>query len=239
LIGFSGSPWTLFTYMVEGSGSKTFVHAKTMVYRDPRLAHRLLGRIADVVTDYLAAQAEAGADALQIFDTWGGLLPPKLYREFSLAYMAQIAGKLRRLGAPVILFSKDCMHSAEDIAAAGGDVVGVDWRTDLGEVRRRVGGRVALQGNMDPTVLFSSPQRVRSAVEDVLASYGDGPGHIFNLGHGVLPDTPVENVLAFVEAVADASPKYHGVPDADVGEADERARASEADERARASEEGA
>jgi uroporphyrinogen decarboxylase len=209
LIGFSGSPWTLFTYMVEGSGSKNFVHAKSMVYRDPQLAHRLLDKIAGVVADYLAAQAEAGANALQIFDTWGGILTPSDYREFSLAYMARIAERLRPLGLPVILFSKDCMHSAADIAAAGADVVGVDWRTDIGAVRRAVEGRVALQGNLDPTILFSSPERVRRGVADVLASYGEGHGHIFNLGHGILPETPVENVRAFVQAVAEKSPGYH------------------------------
>jgi uroporphyrinogen decarboxylase len=209
LIGFSGSPWTLFTYMVEGSGSKNFVHAKSMVYRNSELAHRLLDKISGVVADYLSAQAEAGANALQIFDTWGGILTPPDYREFSLAYMARIAERLQPLGLPVILFSKDCMHSAADIAAAGGDVVGVDWRTDIGSVRRAVEGRVALQGNLDPTILFSSPQRVRRGVADVLASYGEGPGHIFNLGHGILPETPVENVREFVRAVAEESPGYH------------------------------
>lgn len=209
LIGFSGSPWTLFVYMVEGSGSKNFVHAKSMMYREPALARRLLDKISDAVADYLTAQARAGADALQIFDTWGGILTPSDYREFSLSYMARIAERLRPLGVPVILFSKDCMHSAEAIAAAGGDVVGVDWRADIGDVRRRVGNAVALQGNMDPTILFSTPERVRRGVADVLGSYGDGPGHIFNLGHGVLPETPVENVRAFVDAVAEESPRYH------------------------------
>lgn len=209
LIGFSGSPWTLFAYMVEGSGSKNFVHAKTMIYRERDLAHRLLGKIAGVVGDYLAAQAAAGADALQIFDTWGGILTPGDYREFSLAYMTRIVERLRPCGVPVILFSKDCMHSAAEIAAAGGDVVGVDWRSDLSSVRAVVGDRVALQGNLDPTVLFAGPERVRRGVADTLAAFGTGPGHIFNLGHGILPDTPVENVRELVRAVAEESPRYH------------------------------
>jgi uroporphyrinogen decarboxylase len=209
LIGFSGSPWTLFVYMVEGSGSKNFVHAKSMVYRDPALAHRLLEKIADVVGEYLVAQAEAGADALQVFDTWGGILTPSDYREFSLAYMARIVERVRACGVPVILFSKDCMHSAAEIAAAGGDVVGVDWRAELASVRRAVDDRVALQGNLDPTVLFSTPGRVRRGVSGVLAAYGQGHGHIFNLGHGILPETPVENVLELVRSVAELSPAYH------------------------------
>jgi uroporphyrinogen decarboxylase len=209
LIGFSGSPWTLFAYMVEGSGSKTFVRAKSMVYRDPSLARRLLDKITDVVADYLAAQVEAGAQAVQVFDTWGGILTQDDYREFSLAYMARIAERVRALGVPVILFSKDCSHSAREIAAAGADVVGVDWRSDLAVVKRDVGGTAALQGNLDPVVLFSTPERVAEGVEDVLSRFGHGEGHVFNLGHGILPDAPVENVHALVRAVAEKSPKYH------------------------------
>lgn len=209
LIGFSGSPWTLFAYMVEGSGSKSFVQAKSMVYRDPSLAHRLLDKITGVVIDYLCAQVEAGAHAVQVFDTWGGILTQDDYREFSLAYMARIAERVRALGVPVILFSKDCSHSARAIAAAGADVVGVDWRADLGAVKREVGETAALQGNLDPVVLFSTPERVAAGVEDVLARYGHGSGHIFNLGHGILPEAPVENVHAMVRAVAEKSPKYH------------------------------
>ncbi len=214
LIGFSGSPWTLFVYMVEGSGSKNYVHAKSMVYRDPDLARRLLDKIATVVGDYLIAQAEAGAQALQIFDTWGGILPPAEYREFSLPYMKVIADRLKPLGLPVIMFSKDCAHSAREMADAGADVVGVDWRTDIAEVKAAVDGRAALQGNLDPTVLFSTPERVRAGVETVLSHFGPGPGHIFNLGHGILPETPVENVRAMIEAVAELSPGYHASSEA-------------------------
>jgi uroporphyrinogen decarboxylase len=195
--------------MVEGSGSKSFVHAKTMVYRDPKLAHRLLDKIAGVVSDYLAAQVEAGAQAVQVFDTWGGILTQSDYREFSLAYMGRIAERVRPLGVPVILFSKDCTHSSREIAEAGADVVGVDWRADLAAVKSDVGEAAALQGNLDPIVLFSSPERVAAGVEDVLSRFGRGSGHIFNLGHGILPDAPVENVRALVRAVAELSPKYH------------------------------
>jgi uroporphyrinogen decarboxylase len=209
LIGFSGSPWTLFVYMVEGCGSRNYVHAKSLVYRDAALAGRLLEKIAGAVADYLIAQVEAGAQALQVFDTWGGILTPPDYREFSLPYMEEIVGRLKPLGVPVILFSKDCAHSASEVADAGADVVGVDWRSDIALVKEAVGGRSALQGNLDPVVLFSTPERVREGVEDVLSRFGSGPGHVFNLGHGILPETPVENVRALVEAVAELSPKYH------------------------------
>jgi len=212
LIGFSGSPWTLFTYMVEGSGSRNFVHAKTMVYREPQLARRLLGKITRAVGDYLIAQAEAGADAVQIFDTWGGILTPADYKEFSLEYMAHIVERLRPYDLPIILFSKDCSYAAADIAAAGCDVVGVDWGADIGVVREAVGDSVALQGNLDPVLLFSTPDRIRDGVIDVLekaATLGSGDGHVFNLGHGILPETPVANVRALVQAVAEESPRYH------------------------------
>lgn len=209
LIGFSGSPWTLFAYMVEGSGSKNFVHAKTMAYREPELAHRLLAKIAGAVGDYLVAQVEAGADAVQVFDTWGGILTPGDYAEFSLQYMGRIVERLRPCGVPIILFSKDCSHSADAIAATGCDVVGVDWRADIGAVRNAVADRAALQGNLDPVLLFATPERIREGVADVLTRFGKGGGHVFNLGHGILPQTPVDNVRALIRAVAEVSPRFH------------------------------
>jgi uroporphyrinogen decarboxylase len=218
LIGFSGSPWTLFTYMVEGSGSKNFVYAKTMVYREPQLARRLLSKITRAVGDYLIAQAEAGADALQIFDTWGGILTPGDYGEFSLDYMAHIVERLRPYDVPIIVFSKDCAYAAADVAAAGCDVVGVDWTADIGAVRETVGDGAALQGNLDPVLLFASPERIREGVVDVLARVarsGNGDAHVFNLGHGILPETPVDNVRALVRAVAEESPRYHETSEAE------------------------
>lgn len=209
LIGFSGSPWTLFAYMVEGSGSKNFRYAKSLVYNDPVLARRLLDRIAAAVTNYLLAQIDAGVNAVQIFDTWGGILTPEDYREFSLGPIASIVEQLRPRGVPVIVFSKDCSHSYEQIAATGCDVVGVDWRAELSQARARVGDKVALQGNLDPTVLFAGRDKVRAAVADVLAKFGKGEGHIFNLGHGILPETPVENVHELVRALAEESRQYH------------------------------
>ncbi len=211
LIGFSGSPWTLATYMVEGEGSKQFRHARAMVYAEPALAHRLLERVTDVVADYLLGQVEAGVDAVQVFDTWGGILPPAEYREFSLAYMARIVERLRPAGVPVILFSKDCSHSLEAIADAGADVVGIDWRTDIGQARRRVGARAAVQGNLDPVALFAPPTEIRRRVVEVLEAVGPGEGHVFNLGHGILPDTPPDHLRAMVDAVHEESPRFHGV----------------------------
>ena len=205
LIGFSGSPWTLFVYMVEGSGSKNYRYPKAMIYDEPAMARQLLDRITDAVADYLLAQIEAGVHAVQIFDTWGGILPPAEYREFSLPSIHAIVDRLSGAGVPVIAFSKDCSHSLEAIAETGADVVGIDWRTDLSEARRRVGDRVALQGNLDPTVLFASRDEVTKRVHGVLDAFGDGDGHIFNLGHGILPETPVENAKAVIEAVAEHS----------------------------------
>jgi len=209
LIGFSGAPWTLAAYMVEGHGSKTFRRAKAMVYGEAALAHALLGRVADAVGDYLLAQAAAGAQALQIFDTWGGLLPAPEFAEFSLAYIARVVSRLREANVPVIVFCKDCAHSLEAIADTGCDVIGIDWGTDLAEARRRVGARCALQGNLDPAVLFAPPEVAARHSVDVLERFGRGEGHIFNLGHGILPETPVASVRAMIAAVADESPRYH------------------------------
>jgi len=213
LIGFSGSPWTLATYMVEGGSSKDFANVKRMAYDQPELMHQLLSLLADAVADYLSAQVEAGAQALQIFDTWGGNLSAAAYKEFSLKYMQRVIGRLptesegRRL--PVIVFTKGGGQWLEAIADCGAQCVGIDWTTDIHNARQRVGDRVALQGNMDPTMLFASPERIRSEVESILAGYGHGTGHVFNLGHGITPGVNPDHVTAFVDAVQELSPAYH------------------------------
>ena len=213
LIGFSGSPWTLATYMVEGSGSKNFSKVKGMLFDRPDLMHHMLGVTADAVTAYLNGQVAAGAQALMIFDTWGGVLRPRDYRAFSLAYMERIVSGLKRENegrrVPVILFTKGGGQWLGPMADTGCDALGVDWTTDLSEARRLTGGRVALQGNLDPCVLHASPQRIREEVGRVLESYGKGPGHVFNLGHGIHPDVNPDHAAALVEAVHDLSPPYH------------------------------
>lgn len=209
LIGFSGSPWTLAAYMVEGHGTKNFRTAKELIYDRPSVAHELLGKLSVVIAAYLKAQIAAGADAVQIFDTWGGLLPPDAFREFSLRYLRQIVEEVGAEGTPVILFCKGCIHSLEAIAATGCQVVGLDWSVDIGEARKLTHDGVALQGNMDPVMLYASPQRIRQEVRSILAKFGRGPGHIFNLGHGILPDAAVEHAIEFVRAVREESPAYH------------------------------
>ena len=213
LIGFSGSPWTLATYMVEGGSSKDFPRVKGLLYDRPDQLHRLLDVTARAVTAYLNAQAVAGAQALMVFDTWGGILSSRAYREFSLAYMAQIvAGLTREFGGqriPVILFTKGGGAWLEEIAATGCDAAGVDWTADLGEARRRVGSRVALQGNLDPAALAAAPERIRALVAQTLAEFGPGSGHVFNLGHGIQPWADPEHVRVLVEAVHESSAPYH------------------------------
>ncbi|MBV8062215.1 MAG: uroporphyrinogen decarboxylase [Nevskia sp.] len=210
LIGFAGSPWTLATYMIEGAGSRDFVHAKKLRYERPELLSELTAKLSEAVALYLAAQARAGADALMIFDTWGGALDPQGYLEHSLAPMRNIVARLQTLapGVPVILFSKGCAAQLPAMAGSGAAALGVDWTTRLADARKAVQDRVALQGNLDPTALFAAPDKVRERVATVLADYGHGPGHIFNLGHGILQHTPVESVAALVEAVRELSPAY-------------------------------
>jgi len=213
LIGFAGSPWTLATYMVEGRSSRDFARIKGMLYDDPDALHRLLALLADSLVDYLGAQIEAGADALQIFDTWGGTLSTPAYRAFSLDYMARILDRLPRerdgRRIPVILFTKGGGAWLEEIAAAGCDAVGLDWSIELGTARARIGDRVALQGNMDPAVLRARPDVIRDEVARLLRSYGAGNGHVFNLGHGITPDVPPEHAAAMVDAVRELSPGWH------------------------------
>ncbi len=213
LIGFSGSPWTLATYMVEGGSTKTFSRSKGMMFDDPASMHLLLEKLADAVTAYLNAQVAAGAQALMIFDTWGGTLTPKDYRAFSLAYMQRIVDGLTREAdgrrVPVILFTKGGGQWLEWMADTGCDALGLDWTTDIGEARARVGDRVALQGNLDPCTLYASPEAIERAVAEILASYGEGTGHVFNLGHGIHPAIPPEHAAAMIQAVHEKSRQYH------------------------------
>lgn len=209
LIGFSGSPWTLATYMVEGHGSKDFRYVKEMMYNCPKQIQQLLVKLAHAVAKYLSAQIEAGVQAVQIFDTWGGILPQDAFKEFSLQYIKQVIANTKRDGVPVIVFCKDCGHSLREIADVGCQVVGLDWTVDIGEARNLVGKKAALQGNLDPTVLYAQPERIREEVKTILKKFGCGSGHIFNLGHGILPDTPVEHVKEFVKAVKEESVMFH------------------------------
>lgn len=213
LIGFSGSPWTLATYMIEGGGSKDFRIAKQFMYDNPEAMHLLLEKLACAVTEYLNAQIRAGAQAVQIFDTWGGILTPGSYREFSLAYMNKIISKLHTENegrkVPVIVFTKNGGQWLEAIADSGCHAVGLDWTTDIGTARKRIGDRVALQGNMDPAMLYASPAAIRKEVASILQSFGSGNGHVFNLGHGITPEVSPENVAVFVEAVHEFSNQYH------------------------------
>jgi uroporphyrinogen decarboxylase len=213
LIGFSGSPWTLATYMIEGSGSKDFRHAKAFMYNQPEQMHLLLDKLAQSVTAYLNAQIAAGAQAVQIFDTWGGILTTQAYREFSLAYMKKIVAGLTResegRAVPVILFTKNGGLWLQDIADSGCDCVGLDWTIEIGRARSLIGNKVSLQGNMDPSILYSTPDSIRAEVRRILASYGVGNGHVFNLGHGITPDVDPANVSAFVDAVHEYSAEYH------------------------------
>ena len=213
LIGFSGSPWTLATYMVEGGSSKDFRKSKAMLYENPQAMHALLDKLAQSITAYLNGQIRAGAQAVQIFDSWGGALSAAAYQEFSLRYMKQILDGLIRehdgRRVPVILFTKGGGLWLESMADSGAEALGLDWTCDIGSARQRVGDRVALQGNMDPAVLYARPEAIRAEVARILAAYGQGSGQIFNLGHGVTPEVKPENAKAFFEAVHELSAQYH------------------------------
>jgi uroporphyrinogen decarboxylase len=205
LIGFSGSPWTLATYMVEGGSSKNFSKVKALMFQNPSHMHQLLDILADTVIDYLNAQIEAGADSVMIFDTWGGLLNKQCYENFSLQYMTKIVDDLHRnyegKTIPVTLFTKGGSAWLEQIAASGCDGIGLDWTIELGEAERRVGSQVALQGNLDPSVLYASPEVIVSEVKKVLNQFKGKTGHVFNLGHGIMPDVDPENMKILVDAV--------------------------------------
>lgn len=208
LIGFSGSPWTLATYMVEGKGSKNFDVIKSFVYNEPEAAHKLLQILADSIVEYLEAKIDAGCDAVQIFDTWASILSPADFEEYSLKYISYICEKIESKGVPVIVFAKG-VGSYQNLAELKCNVLGVDWTKELSKVRAEISGKKSLQGNLDPTILFAPKEKIRKETERVLQSYGEGGGHIFNLGHGILPKTPVENVQYLVECVKELSVKYH------------------------------
>ena len=213
LIGFSGSPWTLATYMVEGASSKNFAKVKALMYNDPALMHKLLDTLAQSVAAYLNAQIAAGAQAVMLFDTWGGMLSSEDYNEFSLRYAKQVRDLLtlenegRRV--PNILFTKGGGLWLEEMATTGYDALGLDWQTDIQHARTRVGDKVALQGNLDPLALYANPDVITEKVKTILHKYGNGSGHVFNLGHGILPDINPEHVKAMVDSVHTFSGEYH------------------------------
>jgi uroporphyrinogen decarboxylase len=207
LIGFSGAPWTLATYMVEGKGSKNFDRVKRFIFNEPQSAHELLQLLSDAIVEYLNAKIQAGCDAVQIFDTWAGILAPADSEEFSLRYLSYICDRLETNNCPVIVFAKG-VNDISTLKNLKCEVLGVDWTIDIGSVRSKAGGKT-VQGNLDPCVLFASKEKIRSETERILRSFGDGPGHIFNLGHGILPTTPPENAKYLVSCVKELSIKYH------------------------------
>lgn len=213
LIGFAGSPFTVGTYMVEGGSSRDFPTLKALAAEAPGVLDELMNTIAEVTIEYLNAQIDAGAQAVQIFDTWGAALGADDFRRFSLASMQKIIDGLTRehdgQPVPVIIFTKGAGPLLADLAETGCDALGVDWTTDLATAREYVGDKVALQGNLDPAMLRESPAAIRQGVADTLASYGEGPGHIFNLGHGITPDIDPDHLGVLVDAVRELSPAYH------------------------------
>lgn len=213
LIGFAGSPWTLACYMIEGRGGTDFRLAKALLTGQPALMHRLLDLLTDAVIAYLAGQYRAGAQALMVFDSWGGVLAPAHFREFSLRYLQRIVDELPRgegpTRAPLILFPKGANMHIPALADTGADGLGLDWTIGLGEARRLSGDRIALQGNLDPALLYAKPEAIRHEVARVLTDYGHGHGHVFNLGHGITPDVPPEHLAAAIAAVHELSPAFH------------------------------
>jgi len=204
LIGFCGSPWTLFTYMVENGGTKTFAKSKALLYKNPEAAHQLLDKLAQSTIKYLIGQIQSGASAVQIFDSWGGVLSPADFKRFSLRYMQQIIDGIIEAGyteTPIVLFSKGANQSLSALADTGCHGLGIDWTIDLKDALRETGGQVALQGNLDPAVLYAPDKHIDQAVKNVLDNYGRQPGHVFNLGHGMQPDMDPDKVAVLVEAV--------------------------------------
>jgi len=207
LIGFSGAPWTLFCYMIEGQGSKDFRHAKEMIFTREEDTQLLLKKISEAVTDYLVAQIEAGADIVQIFDTWAGILTPDDFQKYSLYFINDIVRQVKERThnrAPIIVFCKGANHSLSEIASTGCDVMGLDWTVDISEVKALLGNDVALQGNLDPAVLYAPEYVIKAKVEEIAEKMGEPTGHIFNLGHGITPDVSPANARAFVEAAKNA-----------------------------------
>ena len=213
LIGFAGSPWTVGTYMVEGRSSRDFATIKGLAAEDPATLDAMLDVVSRTTTDYLNAQVESGAQAVMIFDTWGAALEREDYLRFSLEPMQKIIDGLTRekygRQIPVVLFTKGAGPLLADMVATGCDALGVDWTTTLADARNYVDDKVALQGNLDPATLRESPEVIRQGVADTLASYGKGPGHVFNLGHGITPDIDPDNLAVLVDAVHELSPQYH------------------------------
>lgn len=212
LIGFSGSPWTLLTYMIENGGSKTYAKSKALLYKTPELAHQLLDKLAQSIIKYLIGQIQSGASAVQIFDSWGGVLSPADFKLFSLQYMQQIVDGLKIAGfgdTPVILFSKGANQSLTALSETGCHGLGVDWTININEAQKLTGGRVALQGNLDPATLYAPDDYIDQSVKQVIDTYGDQPGHVFNLGHGMQPDMEPDKVAVLVEAVHKHSQKHN------------------------------
>lgn len=209
LIGFAGSPFTLACYMIEGASGSDFMRTKTMLYDRPELLHQILERNTAAVAAYLRAQIAAGVDAIMIFDTWGGVLSGEAYRDFSLSYITRVIGELNAENVPSIVFTKGGSAWLPEIAASGCHGVGLDWMTNIHHARKQIGGQVALQGNLDPAVLLASPKVIHAEVAKILAAYGEGEGHIFNLGHGISQFTPPEHAAEMVAAVHELSQSYH------------------------------
>jgi len=209
LIGFAGSPWTLMTYMVEGGGSKNFSEIKKFIYNQPEAAHKLLDLLTNAIADYLSAKIESGADAIQIFDTWGGILSPDDFIEFSLQYISKVVSKIKRNEEPIIVFAKGVHYKMNELADCGANVIGLDWTMNLHEIRKIIGDKVALQGNLDPTVLYAPKEKIKEEAIKILKSFGKGNGHVFNLGHGILPDVNPENLKYLVEVVKKESLSFH------------------------------
>ena len=209
LIGFSGSPFTLATYMIEGKPTRNFKYIKTMLYSNPKLLENLLELLSDAVSTYLKMQIRAGAQAIQIFDTWGGILPVHLYRRYSANYMKKIVQQLKPLKVPVTLFSRGGISYLLQLEDSTADMLGVDWLTDMGEAKQHLGGVAALQGNLDPTALYGSREIIKQEADKILDVFGSQSGHVFNLGHGILPDIPVDNVYFLVEYIRERSSALH------------------------------
>jgi len=209
LLGFSGSPFTLAAYMIEGTPTRNFKSVKTMLYKEPQLLHRLLEILSEAVVHSLTLQIASGVHAVQIFDTWGGILPVHLFHEFSGMYMKRIVNELKTLGAPVILFSKGGLEPIRALADSGADMLGVDWMTGMAEARMEADGKAALQGNLDPGVLYGDRKTIAREAGNILNVFKGESGHVFNLGHGIMPDTPVENVSVLVEEVRVQSEALH------------------------------
>lgn len=209
LIGFSGSPFTLATYMIEGKPTRNFKYIKKMMFSEPETLMNLLHMLTEAVSRYLVMQIKAGAQAVQVFDTWGGIIPVHLYESFSAGFMKQIVANLKPYGVPVVLFSKGGIELIKQLKDSQADMIGVDWMTDLAEAKKVAGDTAALQGNLDPTALYGSKEIIGREVARILNIYGKESGHVFNLGHGILPDIPVDNVKFLVDTVHEMSERLH------------------------------